>query len=179
MVEDAPSEEEVMPKILKFIGNYPIVAHNAIFDYSFLNEAKLRVTGEELTNPRIDTQSMFKEIAPELESHGLEALTQRFNVELNNHHRAMADTMGLARTEYANFPYIVTVFKNCFNFFREDFFAALQNNHIFNTSRNIYMTVIVNFRDVACVEPAVFIYDFSRHFRLIVITLHNRRASEQ
>ncbi len=96
MVEDAPSEEEVMPKILKFIGNYPIVAHNAIFDYSFLNEAKLRVTGEELTNPRIDTQSMFKEIAPELESHGLEALTQRFNVELNNHHRAMADTMGLA-----------------------------------------------------------------------------------
>ena len=96
MVEDAPSEEEVMPKILKFIGNYPLVAHNAIFDYSFLNEAKLRVTGEELTNPRIDTQSMFKEIAPELESHGLEALTQRFNVELNNHHRAMADTMGLA-----------------------------------------------------------------------------------
>ena len=52
--------------------------------------------GEELTNPRIDTQVMFKEIAPDLESHGLEALTNRFNVELNNHHRAMADTMGLA-----------------------------------------------------------------------------------
>ena len=31
-----------------------------------------------------------------MESHGLEALTNRFNVELNNHHRAMADTMGLA-----------------------------------------------------------------------------------
>lgn len=96
MVEDAPSEEEVMPKILEFIGNYPIVAHNAIFDYSFLNEAKLRLTGETFDNPRIDTQMMFKEIAPDLESHGLEALTQRFNVELNNHHRAMADTMGLA-----------------------------------------------------------------------------------
>ena len=96
MVEDAPTEEEVMPKILDFIGDYPIVAHNAIFDYSFLNEAKKRTTGEELTNPRIDTQTMFKEIAPDLESHGLEALTARFNVELNNHHRAMADTMGLA-----------------------------------------------------------------------------------
>lgn len=96
MVEDAPSEEEVMPKILEFIGDYPIVAHNAIFDYSFLNEAKLRLDGEPLENPRIDTQAMFREIAPDLESHGLEALTERFNVELNNHHRAMADTMGLA-----------------------------------------------------------------------------------
>lgn len=96
MVADAPSEEEILPKILEFIGDYPIVAHNAIFDWSFLNEAKKRVMGEELTNPRIDTQIMFKEIAPDLESHGLEALTNRFNVELNNHHRAMADTMGLA-----------------------------------------------------------------------------------
>ena len=96
MVADAPTEEEVLPKILEFIGDYPIVAHNAIFDYSFLNEAKKRVLGEELTNPRIDTQIMFREIAPDLDSHGLEALTNRFNVELNNHHRAMADTMGLA-----------------------------------------------------------------------------------
>ena len=96
MVADAPTEEEILPKILEFIGDYPIVAHNAIFDFSFLNEAKKRVMGEELTNPRIDTQVMFKEIAPDLESHGLEALTNRFNVELNNHHRAMADTMGLA-----------------------------------------------------------------------------------
>ncbi|MBQ4114109.1 3'-5' exonuclease [bacterium] len=96
MVEDAPTEEEVLPKILEFIGDYPIVAHNAIFDYSFLNEAKLRMYGEKLENARIDTQMMFKEVAPDLESHGLEALTNRFNVELNNHHRAMADTMGLA-----------------------------------------------------------------------------------
>ena len=96
MVEDAPGEEEAMPKILEFIGDYPIVAHNVIFDYSFLNEAKLRVTGEKLENPRIDSQAMFKEIAPDLESHGLEALTNRFNVELKNHHRAMADTMALA-----------------------------------------------------------------------------------
>ena len=96
MVADAPTEEEVLPKILEFIGDYPIVAHNAIFDFSFLNEAKKRVMGEELKNPRIDTQIMFKEIAPDLDSHGLEALTTRFNVELNNHHRAMADTMGLA-----------------------------------------------------------------------------------
>ncbi len=96
MVADAPTEKEVMPRILEFIGDAPIVAHNAIFDYSFLNEACVRCTGEKLPNQHIDTQQMFKEVCPELESHGLEALTKMFHVELVNHHRAMADTMGLA-----------------------------------------------------------------------------------
>ncbi len=96
MIKDAPTEAEVMPAILEFIGDYPIVAHNAIFDFMFLNEASLRVFGKGIDNPRIDTQQMFKEVYPDLDSHGLEALTNKFNVELKNHHRAMADTMGLA-----------------------------------------------------------------------------------
>lgn len=96
MVKDAPTEEEALPKILEFIGDYPIVAHNAIFDYSFLNEASLKHYNNELQNPRIDTQQMFKEIYPDLPSHGLDALTKKFNVEFTKHHRAMADTMGLA-----------------------------------------------------------------------------------
>ena len=98
MVEDAPTEEEVMPKIIEFIGDYPIVAHNAIFDHSFLNEAYKRVFKKKFENEKIDSQQMFKEIYPDLESHGLEALTNKFHVELTNHHRAMADTMGLALT---------------------------------------------------------------------------------
>ena len=97
MVKDAPTEEEILPAILDFIGDYPIVAHNVIFDYSFLNEASLRVLNKEINNPRIDSQQMFKEVYPDLESHGLEALTRKFNVEFTKHHRAMADTMGLAQ----------------------------------------------------------------------------------
>lgn len=96
MVKDAPTAEEVLPQILDFIGDYPIVAHNAIFDYSFLNEMNLRINQKELTNVRIDTQQMFKEVFPDLPSHGLDALTKKFNVEFTKHHRAMADTMGLA-----------------------------------------------------------------------------------
>jgi hypothetical protein len=61
-----------------------------------LNEASIRTTGKPLENTRIDSQHMFKEIFPDMESHGLEALTKKFDVELTNHHRAMADTMGLA-----------------------------------------------------------------------------------
>jgi len=96
MVKDAPKEAEILPKILEFMGDYPIVAHNAIFDYSFLNEACLRVFDNEFKNPKIDTQQMFKEVFPDLAAHGLDALTKKFNVEFTKHHRAMADTMGLA-----------------------------------------------------------------------------------
>ena len=96
MVEDAPKEEEILPKILEFIGDYPIVAHNAIFDFSFINEASKRVFDKEITNERIDTQQMFKEVYPDLESHGLNVLTEKFKVDLTNRHRAMGDTMGLA-----------------------------------------------------------------------------------
>ena len=45
---------------------------------------------------QVDTQQMFKEVYPDLFSHGLDTLTEKFHVELKNHHRAMADTMGLA-----------------------------------------------------------------------------------
>lgn len=96
MVKDAPTEAEILPQILEFIGDYPIVAHNAIFDYSFLNEACVRNYDKELLNPRIDTQQMFKEVFPDLESHGLEALADKLNVEFKKHHRAMSDAMALA-----------------------------------------------------------------------------------
>ena len=96
MVADAPTEKDVMGEIFEFIGDAPIVAHNAIFDYSFLNEASKRIFKKKFENERIDSQQMFKEICPDLESHGLAALTDKFHVELENHHRAMADAMGLA-----------------------------------------------------------------------------------
>ena len=96
MVKDSPTEEEVLPQILDFIKDYPIVAHNAIFDYSFLNEASLRHYNKPINNHRIDTQIMFKEVYPDLESCGLEALMKKFSVEYSTRHRAMADTIGLA-----------------------------------------------------------------------------------
>ena len=96
MVEDAPLEEEVMPEIFEFIGEYPIVAHNAIFDWNFLNEASKRVFNKPITNIRIDSQFLFKEVYPDLDSHGLENLMIKFDVEFDTRHRAMADTVGLA-----------------------------------------------------------------------------------
>ena len=96
MLEDAPVEEEIYPKIFEFLGNYPIVAHNAIFDFSFLNRTSKRLYNKPLENHHIDTQFMFKELYPQLESCGLESLMNTFNVDFSTRHRAMADAEGLA-----------------------------------------------------------------------------------
>lgn len=97
MVADAPKTEEVMPKILEFMGEYPMVAHNAIFDFNFLNETSMALYGKELTNHYFDSQQMFREICPEEKSHGLDALLNRFEIEEQGQkHRAMADAKGLA-----------------------------------------------------------------------------------
>lgn len=96
MVQDSPTIEEVMPNILEFIQDYPIVAHNAIFDHSFINQASRDLYGKNIRNPKIDTFHMYKEVFPEENSHGLESLLRRFNIDMPVIHRAMSDAKGLA-----------------------------------------------------------------------------------
>lgn len=96
MLVGAPTIEEAMPRILDFMKDYPIVAHNAIFDHSFLNQANRELYGENIINDKIDTFHMFKEVFPDEQSHGLQALLKRFNIDFPVQHRAMSDAKALA-----------------------------------------------------------------------------------
>lgn len=107
MVADAPTLAEVMPKILEFIGDNAIVAHNVIFDYSFLNKASHDLYGKYLTIQRVDTQHIFREVFPDEFSHGLSSLLKRFDVEVETRHRAMADARGLALA----YPQLMKMYK--------------------------------------------------------------------
>lgn len=97
MVENEPLEEDVIDDILNFIGDYTIIAHNVIFDYSFLNEASLRHKNKPLTNHRIDSQFLYKEVFPDEECPNLDNLSSRFGLYVENRHRAMGDTEVLAK----------------------------------------------------------------------------------
>jgi len=96
-LKDAPSEEEIYPKIFEFIKDAPLVAHNAVFDFSFLNRTSKRLYNEPLTNNYIDTQMMFKEVYPQYDSCGLDSLVKVFNGSNKNRHRAMGDAYALAK----------------------------------------------------------------------------------
>ncbi len=97
MVKDAPNIEEVLPRFLEFVGDHAYVAHNAIFDYSFINEPHKAIYGKRFLNTRIDTFEMYRSVYPDDPSHGLSSLLRRFGFEDNVLHRALDDTMNLAK----------------------------------------------------------------------------------
>ena len=97
MVENEPLEEDVIDDILDFIGDYTIVGHNVIFDFSFLNEASLRHKNKPLVNHRVDSQFLYKEVFPDEECPNLDNLAARFGLCVENRHRAMGDTEVLAK----------------------------------------------------------------------------------
>lgn len=97
MVQDAPNIEEVLPRFLDFVGDHAFVAHNAIFDYSFINEAMKATYGKRFANHRIDTFEMYRAVFPDEASHGLNALLRRFGFNEDVVHRALDDAMCLAK----------------------------------------------------------------------------------
>jgi DNA polymerase-3 subunit alpha (Gram-positive type) len=95
MVRDAPPIETVLPEFLRFAGDAPFVAHNASFDTGFIAAASRRL-GLNGQRPSLDTLSLSRQLVPELRGHKLNHLTRHFNVELENHHRAVDDALACA-----------------------------------------------------------------------------------
>ncbi len=92
MVEDAPLIHETMPKFLKFLGDKVFVAHNASFDYGFLNHnAK-----NEIKNSRLCTRKLANRLVPDLHSKKLGVLCEHFGIRNNQAHRAMGDALATA-----------------------------------------------------------------------------------
>lgn len=96
-VKDAPTFAQVAQEFLDFIGDDPLVAHNANFDMTFLNY-ELEANGFKLcTNPVVDTLQMAREKFPGAQA-SLDALCRRFNVDLSGRsfHGALLDARLLA-----------------------------------------------------------------------------------
>lgn len=88
MVKNAPKIEQVMPKLIKFIGDYPIVAHNANFDYSFLQNNSQKSFSK---NKVIDTVAISRKMLPSLPNHKLNTVSKYIGIEEDGFHRAEFD----------------------------------------------------------------------------------------
>lgn len=93
MVADKPLFSAIAPKLIEFIGDRPIVAHNADFDRSFVN-FELEREGLPIfpESQWIDTLKIAKQKFPGL-SNSLDALCKRFDVSLagREKHGALLD----------------------------------------------------------------------------------------
>lgn len=96
MVEDYPRIYEILPIFLGFLGDLPLVAHNAKFDCKFL-ERDLEYMGRGIENPVADTLQQARLRCPGLPSYKLSFLTEHFSIPLHDAHRAWCDAEATAR----------------------------------------------------------------------------------
>lgn len=96
MLAEAPEPEEVMPKLLDFLGDFVLIGHNANFDVNFLYDAAMDTCGKPLSNDFIDTLRIARKVFPELKHHRLSDIAQACGVTADDAHRAEADCLTTA-----------------------------------------------------------------------------------
>ena len=90
MVKDAETIDKVFPKILEFVGDSILVAHNADFDIGFLkyNASQL---GYELNNTYLDTLRLAKSLFPDFKKYKLGFIADKLGIVVEVAHRALDD----------------------------------------------------------------------------------------
>ena len=95
-VQGAPNEKEAMQMFIDFIGDRPIIAHNAHFDVGFMTAAANRC-GLRFSPVFMDTLALSQALCPELKRFKLDIVSNHLGLPQFNHHRASDDAMVVAR----------------------------------------------------------------------------------
>ena len=90
MVMGAPPIETVLPEFLAFVGDAYLVAHNASFDVSFIEENARRM-GLPHIFTYVDTVGLSRILLPNLSRFKLDTVAKALHVPLLSHHRAVDD----------------------------------------------------------------------------------------
>lgn len=106
LAQQGEDEKEVIQVFMEFAAGSILVAHNSPFDMSFLNATLRRHQLQEATLPVIDTLEMARMVLPEMKRHGLKNLSKHFNINLDNHHRAIYDAEATAHVYWRLFKLV-------------------------------------------------------------------------
>lgn len=90
-LQDAPTLAEVRDSFAAFLGERPIMAHNAAFELAFLRHA----FGAQFERPMIDTYELLIIMYPLAPSHSLEYFIRRHGLRDYEHHRGLQDALDM------------------------------------------------------------------------------------
>jgi len=91
-VVGAPGLRDVLPRLARFVGRWPIVGHSINFDLSFLRRHSFL-----LENELLDTFELASVLLPHAERYSLEALAKMLGIEMGQAHRALDDAQATHR----------------------------------------------------------------------------------
>ncbi len=92
-VKGKPFLNEILPQFKEFVGDLPLIAHNAKFDAGFLVFAAHQLGFELTKNDFYCTVKASRTAFPEMPNHKLGTVAQELGLPLENHHRATDDAM--------------------------------------------------------------------------------------
>ena len=90
MVADSETIDKVFPKILDFIKDSVLVAHNAPFDMGFLKQ-NAKNLGYEFDYTYLDTLSLAKDLFPDYKKYKLGKIADNLGIKVEVAHRALDD----------------------------------------------------------------------------------------
>jgi len=96
MVAGAPPIGRLLPNVVELLGGAILVGHNVRFDAAFIDH-ELRSHGfAALENPTIDTLVLARRTIAEVANYRLGTLTRELGIDVERHHRALADATATA-----------------------------------------------------------------------------------
>jgi DNA polymerase-3 subunit epsilon len=103
MVREAPLVEAVMPSLVEFMRGAVFVAHNASFDYRFINHELLRLGYDPIPAPPVCTARLARRVlgGDDVPNVRLHTLAQFFRTASQPCHRALADAEACADVLHA------------------------------------------------------------------------------
>ena len=92
-VKDSPYIEEILPSFAEFLGDYPVVAHNAQFDWNRFLVPAFESVGLHMNNRCICSMQLAKYLYPGRGRSGynLESLCEMWGHTVEGHHNATTD----------------------------------------------------------------------------------------
>lgn len=94
MVADAPVFAQIAPDLLPLLRGAVVVAHNSRFDYTFLRHEFSRI-GVDFAAPALCTVQLSRRLYPQFYKHNLDSIIERFEIQVEQRHRAMTDVLAL------------------------------------------------------------------------------------
>ncbi len=98
MLKGKRNEEEGVKSFMEWVGDAPMVAHNAKFDISFIELAYAKYNFGIFKNTVIDTLGLSRYLESKEKYHNLATLVKRYEIpwDEDKHHRADYDSEGTA-----------------------------------------------------------------------------------
>ena len=93
-VKNSPTIKDVLPSLLIFLNNSPIVGQNIGFDIEFLNNALIQSNLQPYKNSKVyDTSTLGRFCLFFHSDFSLSGISEYYNINTDNAHRAEADTL--------------------------------------------------------------------------------------